>query len=258
MRNVLHVPAFKDNYVWLIHANVGNAVAIVDPGDAEPVMEALQRLTLRPVAILCTHHHRDHVGGVETLARRYGTPVYGPRREIIPGITHPLNDGDRVDLPDLGLSLNVIDTPGHTLGQINYYGDGMLYCGDTLFSAGCGRLFEGTAEQLHASLSRLAALPEETRVYAGHEYTEANLKFALSVEPHNADCATHLTRVRSLRQQGLPTLPSTIGLEQRINPFLRAHEPSVRAAAEAQTKQTLRSTVEVFAALRRWKDGFAG
>ena len=167
MVTVLHVPAFADNYIWLLRA--GDRTAIVDPGDAQPVVEALERERLRPVAILCTHHHHDHVGGITALAERYRVPVYGPATESIPGMTHARNDGEQVELPELGLSFDVIGTPGHTLGQINYYGAGMLFCGDTLFSAGCGRLFEGTAEQMHASLSRLAALPEDTRMYCGHE-----------------------------------------------------------------------------------------
>ncbi len=258
MVNVLHVPAFKDNYIWLIRGETGNGVAIVDPGDAEPAIRALEREQLRPQAIFCTHHHNDHVGGVAELARRYAIPVYGPAHEPIPAITHRLEDGSRLELAELGLRFEAIATPGHTRGQINYYGHSLLFCGDTLFSAGCGRLFEGTAEQMHASLSRLAALPEDTKVYCGHEYTEANLRFSLAVEPDNRDAREHLERVRAWRAQDHPSLPSTIGLERRINPFLRSAAPSVRKAAQNHAQQTLDSETEVFATIRRWKDGFRG
>jgi len=256
MVTVLHVPAFEDNYIWLLHA--GEHVAIVDPGDAQPVIETLERERLRPAAVLCTHHHRDHTGGVEALAARYGMPVYGPARESIPSITHRLDDGDPVELPQLGLQLQVIATPGHTLGQINFLGHGLLFCGDTLFSAGCGRLFEGTAAQMHASLSRLAALPAATQVYCGHEYTAANLRFAQAVEPDNAAVREHAARVHQWRSHKRPSLPSTIGLERHINPFLRCAETSVRRAAEAHAGKVLDSATEVFATVRRWKDEFRG
>jgi hydroxyacylglutathione hydrolase len=256
MVTVLHVPAFEDNYIWLLRSS--EHVAVVDPGDAQPVIQALERERLRPAAVLCTHHHRDHVGGVGELAARYGMPVFGPAREQIPFVTRPLDDGDRVDLPELGLRLEALATPGHTLGQINYFGHGMLFCGDTLFSAGCGRLFEGTPAQMHASLSRLAALPPETQVYCGHEYTAANLRFAQAVEPDNADVREHTERVRQWRSSGLPSLPSTIGLERRINPFLRCAETSVRQAAQARAGATFSSALEVFATVRRWKDEFRG
>ncbi len=256
MVNVLHVPALQDNYIWLIRG--ADHVAIVDPGDAEPVIQALERERLRPVAILCTHHHYDHVDGIEALTERYRVPVYGPATESIPGMTHACNDGEKLELPELGLSFDVIATPGHTLGQINYYGAGMLFCGDTLFSAGCGRLREGTAEQMHASLTRLAALPDQTQVYCGHEYTAANLRFALTVEPDNRDMRAHLEYVHAARAQGRPSLPSTIGLERSINPFLRSGVPAVRNAAQLYAKQALASETEVFATIRRWKDAFRG
>lgn len=250
--DVLHVPAFQDNYIWLIRHD--DAVAIVDPGDAAPVIAELQRQKLRPSAVLCTHHHRDHVGGAAELAKRYGIPIFGPAREHIPAVTHALDEGARAELP--GLGLNVFATPGHTLGHIMYYGHGMLFCGDTLFSAGCGRLFEGTPQQMHASLSRVARLPAETRVYCGHEYTEANLRFAQAVEPENQDIRRRLDNVRNLRAQGLPTLPSTIGQERRVNPFLRCDVDAVRQAAQTHDGRSLASDIDVFASIRRWKDGF--
>ena len=258
MDSVLHVCAFEDNYIWLIRGKSADHVALVDPGDADPVLATLEKQHLQPVAILCTHHHGDHVGGVEDILRRYPVPVYGPARERIPAITHRLKEGDRVSLPELGLEFSVLDVPGHTAGHIAYYGAGMLFCGDTMFSAGCGRLFEGTAEQMHASLAKLVALPEATQMYCAHEYTEANLRFALAVEPDNPDIRVHRERARALRSQNLPTLPSTIGLEKRINPFLRTGSPVARRAAETRRGQVLESDTEVFATLRRWKDDFRG
>ena len=258
MDSVLHVCAFEDNYIWLIRGKSADHVAIVDPGDADPVLATLEKQHLQPVAILCTHHHGDHVGGVGDILRRYPVPVYGPARERIPAVTHRLKEGDRVSLPELGLEFSVLDVPGHTAGHIAYYGAGMLFCGDTMFSAGCGRLFEGTAEQMHASLAKLVALPEATHMYCAHEYTEANLRFALAVEPDNPDIRAHRERARALRVQNLPTLPSTIGLEKRINPFLRTGAPAARRAAEMRRGRALESGAEVFAELRRWKDDFRG
>ena len=255
MAVVLHVPAFNDNYIWLVRGRT-DRVAIVDPGDADPVLEFLARERLTPDAILCTHHHGDHVGGVEDLRARYDVPVYGPRHERIAALTHRLGEGDRVALPNLGIALTVLDIPGHTAGHIAYVGDGLLFCGDTLFSAGCGRLFEGTAEQMHASLGKLAALPDDTAVYCGHEYTQANLEFARAVEPENSAARAYRSEVALRRGQGGISLPSTIGRERQINPFLRCHLPDVRAAAEKHAGKTLPTDVEVFAALRRWKDSF--
>ncbi|MHB8345964.1 MAG: hydroxyacylglutathione hydrolase [Acidiferrobacterales bacterium] len=258
MNAVLHVPAFEDNYIWLIRGHAGNSVAIVDPGDAAPVREALARLRLTAVAILCTHHHGDHVGGVAELVDDNPVPVYGPEREAIPTVTHPVGDGDEVPLPALGLRLRVIDVPGHTAGHIAYHGAGMLFCGDTLFSAGCGRLFEGTAEQMYRSLQRLAALPDETRVFCAHEYTESNLRFALAVEPDNAAGRQYRETVTGLRGSNCPTLPSTIARERSVNPFLRCDILRVRTAAETFSGRKLASDCEVFAAVRRWKDTFKG
>lgn len=290
MASVLHVPAFEDNYIWLIRGEsadapalmtgratdgrraspsargprldpVGvssNKVAIVDPGDAVPVLEALARQALTPIAILCTHHHGDHVGGVEELLVRYDMPVYGPARERIPAITHRLSDGDRVRLDALGLEFQVLDVPGHTAGHIAYYGHGLLFCGDTLFSAGCGRLFEGTAGQMHRSLSRLAALPPDTAVYCAHEYTAANLRFALTVEPDDSHVRDYQRQVSERRARREPTVPSTMAIERRINPFLRIHEPAVRRAVAAWAGHAPASDTETLALLRRWKDGFRG
>lgn len=254
MWNLSAIPAFTDNYLWLLSRD-GDAV-IVDPGDAAPVQRALDERGLRLRAILVTHWHPDHIGGIPALRARHDVPVYGPRAEAakIRTLTQPLDDGDRVALP--GLDLQVLAVPGHTLGHIAYYAPGLLLCGDTLFSAGCGRLFEGTPAQMHASLTRLAALPPETPAYCTHEYTEANLAFALAVEPDNLALRDHASAVRVLRARGEPSLPTTLALERAINPFLRCDIAAVRNAAAAQAGQSLHDEAAVFAALRRWKDGF--
>ncbi len=233
-------------------------VVAVDPGDARPVHDFLRHERLALAAILCTHHHADHVGGAAELAGADAIPVYGPATEAIGAVTHPAREGDVLALPAVGLTLRVLEIPGHTRGHIAYEGGGFLFCGDTLFSAGCGRLFEGTAAQMHRSLSRLAALPEATEVYCGHEYTLANLRFALAVEPANRDALAYRQEAQALQSQDRPTLPSTIGRERRINPFLRTTEPGVRKAAEQQAGQRLEDDVAVFAALRRWKDNYRG
>ena len=252
--NLVALPAFTDNYIWMLHDAHG--ALVVDPGDAAPVEKALDALGLPLRAILVTHHHPDHVGGVDALRPRLQGPVYGPARERIPEPFTPLRDGDRIEV--LGIGFEVIDVPGHTAGHIAYrqLGDGpapLLFCGDTLFSAGCGRLFEGTPAQMVASLARLESLPGDTRVCCTHEYTLANLRFAADAEPANADVQQHLGHCRDLRAQGRPTLPSSIALERRINPFLRRREPGVVQSALAHGAPT-RSEVDVFAALREWKN----
>jgi len=257
--NVFPVPAFKDNYIWLI--SCGSVAVVVDPGDASPVEATLRERGLELGAILLTHHHADHVGGVAALsaARSNAIDVYGPRTENIDGVSRPLDDGDVVTLPSIGLSFDVIAVPGHTRGHIAYYGADappMLFCGDTLFAAGCGRLFEGTAAQMHASLSRLAALPGETRVYCAHEYTQANLRFARAVEPDSPALIERERSVAAMREQRQPSLPSTIALECSTNPFLRGDEPAVRAAAERHAPGAGASALSTFTALRRWKDSF--
>ncbi|HUW97987.1 MAG TPA: hydroxyacylglutathione hydrolase [Acidiferrobacter sp.] len=257
MDDAIAVQAFRDNYIWLIPGPKPGVVAIVDPGEAEPVVTALARHKLSPALILCTHHHGDHTAGIQALASRFSIPVYGPAIERIPGVTHPVEDGD-VIRSDWGVPYTVLAVPGHTRGHVAYFGDGRVFCGDTLFVAGCGRLFEGTAFQLHASLMRLAGLPPTTRVYCGHEYTSANLVFARTVEPDNEDILVFERRSRRLLQAGQPTIPSTIDDEKRINPFLRTAIPAVRAAAARWDGQQLASDVAVFAALRRWKDDFKG
>jgi len=255
--HLVPLPAFSDNYIWLLHD--GTRALVVDPGDAAPVHAALDALQLELATILITHHHADHVGGVDALRSRLTGSVFGPARERIPEPFVPLADGARIDA--LGLAFDVIDVPGHTAGHIAYLhrpGDGsapLLFCGDTLFSAGCGRLFEGTPAQMHASLQRLAALPDATRVCCTHEYTLSNLRFAAAVEPGNRDIVTHTAWCVDERASKRPTLPSTIGLERRINPFLRSSEPAVAACARERGAPD-DQPVTVFAALREWKNDF--
>jgi hydroxyacylglutathione hydrolase len=249
------VPAFSDNYLWLLSR--GREAAIVDPGDAAPVQRALAQRGLQLAVILVTHHHADHVGGLAAL-RASGATVYGPRAEDIAGIDVRLGGGDRIEV--LGTEFEVIDTPGHTAGHISYFSSAtdppLLFCGDTLFACGCGRLFEGTPAQMLASLDRLAALPESTRAYCAHEYTEANIRFALAVEPGNAELQRRARDAAALRARGEPTVPSTIALERATNPFLRAGEAAVRAAAIARDAGAAAGRVQTFAALRNWKNVF--
>ncbi|KAF1047179.1 MAG: Hydroxyacylglutathione hydrolase GloB [Xylophilus sp.] len=260
---MLPLPAFADNYIWMLHA-AGQAV-VVDPGDAQPVFDALAQRGLRLAGILVTHHHRDHVGGVAALREATGAPVWGPAREqyriAVPFV--PLAGGDRVEV--LGVPFAVIDVPGHTAGHIAYYapalpdaaGTPVLFCGDTLFSAGCGRLFEGTPAQMQASLDALAALPGDTRVCCAHEYTLSNLKFARAVEPGNAELLQYSARCHELRAGGLPTLPARLATERAINPFLRTREATVAGAARGFDAQVSpNDAVSVFAALRQWKNTF--
>ena len=258
--NLLPLPAFADNYIWLVHD--GRRALVVDPGDAQPVFEALRRLGLQLDTILVTHHHADHTGGVAALREATGARVYGPARETIPEPVQRLNGGDRIAIDGVGaLQFEVIDVPGHTAGHIAYYcasfdGDApVLFCGDTLFSGGCGRLFEGTPAQMLDSLTQLAALPGETRVCCAHEYTLSNLKFARAVEPGNTDLIHYTARCEALRADRQPTLPSRIGLERQINPFLRTREVTVQQAARGLDPHADDES-SVLGALRSWKNNF--
>jgi hydroxyacylglutathione hydrolase len=258
MLKISPVRAFADNYIWLIHAPQDpRQVVAVDPGDAAPVRQFLMANDVRLAGILMTHHHADHVGGVAELLREQAVPAFGPANERIPGEPTLMREGQRAQFPALGLDFGVLDVPGHTAGHIAYVGHGAVFCGDTLFSAGCGRLFEGTAEQMAASLDKLASLPESTLVYCAHEYTLNNLKFALAVEPDNADAAAYLETCRAKRSRDEATVPSNIRQERNVNPFLRCNRHTVKQAAEAHAGRRLNQG-EVFAVIRQWKDGFKG
>ncbi|MCB1956382.1 MAG: hydroxyacylglutathione hydrolase [Rhodocyclaceae bacterium] len=246
---IIPIPAFTDNYVWLIRS--GQKAVVVDPGDAAPVRRYLARHDLEITGILITHHHGDHIGGIGELARPE-IPVFGPADEEIAGVTHPVAGGDSVQMDAPRLFFEVMDVPGHTRGHIAYHGHGLVFCGDTLFNAGCGRIFEGTPQQLHASLQALAALPPETRVYCTHEYTLANLRFAEAAEPDNPARDRFAAEMQALRDAGEPTLPTDLATQRAINPFLRCDSPSVRATLALQDA----SDEAVFTALRDWKNRF--
>lgn len=265
MSNVTAIPALSDNYVWAIApapAQAGDHVAIVDPGEAEPVQAWLAQQQLHVGAIIITHHHPDHTAGLKKLiaqeksASGESPPVYGPKAESdrIVQITQPLSDGDKVTLAWLDLAFSVIEVPGHTLGHIALHAPGLLLAGDTLFRGGCGRVFEGTPAQMQHSLARLRVLDDDTRVYAGHEYTQKNLAFAQMVEPDNPDIARVIAEVDTMRADDRPSLPGTIGEERRINPFLRWDTPDVARAAGERAGHTLTEPSEIFAELRAWKD----
>ena len=254
------VPAFEDNLIWLLRDAAGRSL-VVDPGESAPVLDALAGAP-PPHAILLTHHHNDHIGGVAELLQRWpGVPVIAPRDERIANATQRVDDGDQIDIGPWRFT--VIGIPGHTRSHVAFHGHdldgtGLLFCGDTLFSLGCGRMFEGTPAQMHASLQRLAALPGETQVCCGHEYTLANAVFATTVDPGNPALRERAIEVRRLREAGLPSLPVTLASERACNPFLRCDDPAVRAAAERHAGHPLDTPVDVFAGLRRWKDGFRG
>ena len=255
---LIALPAFEDNYFWLLHD--GREALVVDPGDAAPVAEALRRLGLKLVSILVTHHHGDHTGGVAALRDATGAQVHGPARESIPQPFTPLQGGDSVRV--LGIDFRVIDVPGHTAGHIAYCADDvdgapLLFCGDTLFSGGCGRIFEGTPAQMLASLDALSALPSDTRVCCAHEYTLSNLRFARAVEPGNTALIDYQQHCQALRDAGTPTLPARLDTERAINPFLRSREPAVAEAVRAHAGLSHEDDeAALFGALRQWKNEF--
>lgn len=253
---VTPIPAFDDNYIWAISLPEQNKIAVVDPGDADAVINHLAANNLELETILITHHHNDHTGGVAKLREQFDVPVYGPADSPFKGITHPLKSGDEISL--FGITLAIKEIPGHTLDHISYYASKsqQLFCGDTLFLAGCGRIFEGTAKQMLDAMNYFNALPDTTLVYCTHEYSLANLAFAAAVEPGNPDIAETIERCNALRNDDKPTLPSTIAQEKLINPFMRTQHADVISAAQQFSDETMVKEVEVFAAIREWKNQF--
>lgn len=262
MYKIEAIPAFNDNYIWLISNDETKQCAVVDPGDAQPVINWLaDNRQWQLCHILITHHHQDHTGGISTLKQQTNATVYAPNNSTIPDVDQVLTDQQTINI--LGLTVHVMAVPGHTLDHIVYYFpkqlsaiDDWLFSGDTLFAGGCGRVFEGTMQQMYQSLQRLNELPEETLVYAAHEYTLNNLKFAHAVEQNNSDIQQRLEYCLSLREKDLNTLPSTLTIEQQTNPFLRCHQPAVIQAASHHIQQKLDSPLEVFRVIREWKNSF--
>ena len=261
--NITPIKAFSDNYIWAITNK--QVATLVDPGDASVCIEFLEKNTLTLTSILITHHHSDHTGGINQLVdycqqKKWSLTVYGPANENIPQCDVKLNENDLVVLDELNINFRIIDLPGHTAGHIAYFATDhvmpILFCGDTLFSAGCGRLFEGSPEQMLNSLTKLADLPENTQVYCTHEYTQANLAFALTVEPNNQALVTYNKKVNELRSKGYATIPSTIELEKQINPFLRCYKQSVQASAQQFATDSNGTPQDTFTTIRRWKDQF--
>ncbi len=253
---ILPIPALRDNYIWALVHPTKPYCAIVDPGDAEPALSFLQTHQLTLSAILITHHHWDHTQGISEIIQQHPAPVFGPKLETIPDCQHPVSEPDVVTLDKLEARFHVLDIPGHTRGHICYYGMNSLFCGDTLFTGGCGRAFEGSPKQLYQSLEKLAALPEDTQVYCGHEYTQKNLEFALSIEPDNPQLKKRLRLVDEQRAQNVPTVPSTLQIEKATNPFLRCHLPSIRQKAEIIAQEPLVEPSDVFKVIRALKDKY--
>ena len=258
---VTALPAFQDNYIWAIHDTENpQDIVVVDPGDAEVVKNAIAQKNWSLKAILITHHHHDHVGGLLELKEIFSVPVYGPAMESIKGIDFSLAHADTIHIKNTNLNFSILDLPGHTLGHIAYYGHDSVFCGDTLFSGGCGRMFEGTPQVFHESLSKLAALPDATAVYCTHEYTQANLKFACFAEPENSDILAYNDYVAAKRAKNKITLPSTIALEKKINPFLHCENKELQLQlaklANLPKEKLLNKPVSTFATLRKLKDNF--
>ena len=256
MQKIKPIHALEDNYIWCISNPESKYCVIVDPGEAEPVLKHFKKSDLTLEAILITHHHWDHTHGLQGILEHIDARVYAPATEHVYGKTAGLSHDDILDVPHVRLEFTVLSVPGHTSGHIAFYTPGMLFCGDTLFTGGCGKIFEGTAEQMHDSLMKLAALPDDTMIYCGHEYTEDNLRFSHAVEPTNDDIKKRLEETIELRKQGLPTVPAPLSIEKRTNPFLRVNDPNVIVAAESHSSRKLKTPTEVFQVLREWKDHF--
>lgn len=254
--SILAIPALTDNYIWVIVNSNNQTAVVIDPGEAEPVLSLLNLLQLKLVGILITHYHWDHFNGVDGILKTLKIPVFGPAINQPHSVDHPLHDGDEIVIEAAELKLQALETSGHTMGHICYFGDGRVFTGDTLFTGGCGRIFEGTPDLLYHSLTRLAELDPNTQVYCGHEYTEKNLAFAEMVEPSNHHLKQRIQDTTEKISKGLPTVPSSIALERQTNPFLRCHEPVIQAAAATFCGNPMADNVATFAALRRLKDEF--
>jgi hydroxyacylglutathione hydrolase len=253
MLSLTPIAALSDNYVWVLGHDNGPCL-IVDPGEADPVLEFINSRNMSPVAILLTHHHHDHIGGVGAITAAHPCPVIAPQDARIPLADRRVSAGDSVAIDELKLRFEVMETPGHTIGHIAFYAAPWLFCGDTLFSVGCGRLFEGSPEQMQASLDQFRTLPDDTLVCGAHEYTAANIRFALQVEPNNSELQAHGKCVEQWRASGKPSLPSKLGLERAINPFLRTREASVIQSALSREPNAGDSPEQIFGVIRRWKD----
>lgn len=258
MLSIQPIPAFNDNYIWMIGSGASPSVVVVDPGEAFQVQRVLELQRRNLAAILLTHHHGDHVGGVHELLEAFPVPVYGPEAEAIDAVDHPVHEGTKVAVEELQLRLDVLDVPGHTAGHVAYRTEHVAFVGDTLFAGGCGRIFEGTPEQMFRSLEKLTQLPANTSIYCAHEYTLANLRFALAVEPDNPQLHQRLQAMQQIRGEGLPTIPAPLADELATNPFLRCNEPDVISAAEEHVGHGVSTAVEVFTVIREWKDGWRG
>lgn len=256
MLNIHAIPAFNDNYIWLIQAPNSQQVLIVDPGEAKPVLDALSQHQLSPTALLITHGCHDHIDGIIPLLEHYDLPIYGSDKEDIPNLTHAVTENEQLHIDEHFPTITVLELPGHTKGHIAFLVEDNLFCGDTLFGAGCGRIHSGTAEQLYTSLQKIAQLPPKTKIYCAHEYTQENLRFAATVEPNNVTIQQRIEDTKQIRQKGMPSLPSDLTLELATNPFLRCHHSDVIQSAMHFAKKTLDNPIEVFTALRLWKDQF--
>lgn len=254
MLTVTALPAFEDNYIWVLHT--GRHAIAVDPGDPAPLLAFLDARQLALDAILITHHHRDHTGGNTLLRQRYDCAIYAPANPRIPFVTHRVRENDTLNFPELELSLSVIDTPGHTLDHVSYYGANHLFCGDTVFGCGCGKLFEGTPDMMAESLDKILALPDATRICCAHEYTLSNIEFAKTLDSRNPALLERERAAISLRKRGLPTLPSTLALEKSTNPFLRFHSPSMKSLAAHYLGHEPDNAAQVFGAIRAAKDSW--
>jgi len=253
------LPVFQDNYIWLIENDLNANIAVVDPGSSKEVIDYCIKHNKLLTDILITHHHHDHIGGIPELANKFSPEIYGPFKENIPCITQRLVENDKIEL--FGADINIIDTPGHTLGHISYFTSHnnhpyTLFCGDTLFCGGCGRLFEGTVAQMFNSLNKLAALPVSTLIYCAHEYTQSNLQFAYQVEPKNSELTKRIQAVAKSRDNGESTVPSTLEIELKTNPFLRTEQPEIISSAEHHSGTPLKHSEDVFATIRKWKDNY--